>query len=74
MILNPTKTPGYDLITGRVFKELPLGRIRLITMIFDAILTQGYFPPQWKVVQIILVQKPGKYPTDVKSHRPVNVM
>lgn len=30
--LNPTKIPGYDLITGGVLKELPTEDIRLLSI------------------------------------------
>ncbi|PNF15162.1 hypothetical protein B7P43_G14817, partial [Cryptotermes secundus] len=57
--LNPKKAPGYNLITGKVLKELPEKGIRYITQIFNAILSTGYFPDQWKVAQVILIPKPG---------------
>ena len=46
--LCPTKAPGYDLITGRILKELPDIGIRAITQIFNSVLRTGYFPGQWK--------------------------
>lgn len=56
--LKTNKAPGYDLITGRVLKELPQKAFRFITIIYNAILRLNYFPTQWKVAQII--PKPGK--------------
>jgi hypothetical protein len=46
--LQSTKAPGYDLITGRILKELPDIGIKAITLIFNSILRTGYFPGQWK--------------------------
>jgi exonuclease III len=72
--LNPKKAPGYDLITGKILKELPEMGTRYITQIFNAILRTGYFPDQWKVAQVILILKPGKPPEDPKSYRPISLL
>ena len=34
----------------------------------------AYFPDQWKVATIIMCQKPGKPPNDVKSYRPISLL
>ena len=47
--LDPKKSPGYDLITGRVLQELTPLAIRLITLLFNAIFRLNYFPDQWNV-------------------------
>jgi hypothetical protein len=49
--LNPKKSSGYDLITSKILKELPIIGIKYLTQIFNAVLLKGYFPAQWKVVQ-----------------------
>lgn len=72
--LNAKKAPGYDLITGRILKELPASGLLYLTQLFNAILRTGLFPPQWKVAQIIMIQKPNKDPTDVKSYRPISLL
>jgi len=59
-MLNPKKTPGYDLITCQVLQKLPEKGIRFITQLCNAVLRQGFFPTQWKIAQIIMIQKPGK--------------
>jgi hypothetical protein len=58
--LNPKKSSGYDLITGKILKELPIIGIKYLTQLFNAILLKGYFPAQWKVAQILFNLKPGK--------------
>jgi hypothetical protein len=58
--LNPKKAPGYDLITGKVLKELSEKGMKMLTILFNAILRTGIFPDQWKVAQIILIPKLGK--------------
>jgi hypothetical protein len=47
--LNPKKSSGYDLITGKILKELPIIGIKYLTKLFNAILLTGCFPAQWKV-------------------------
>jgi hypothetical protein len=57
--LNPKKSPGYDLITGKILQKLPTIGIKYLTQLFNAVLLLDYFPSQWKVAQIILTLKPG---------------
>jgi len=73
-MLNPKKTPGYDLITKQVLQKLPEKGIRFITQLCNALLRQGFFPPQWKVVQIIMIQKPGKPAELAESCRPISLL
>ena len=55
-----TKSPGFDLINGKVLHELPAVGVRAITYLYNSILRTGYFPAQWKVSQIIPILKPGE--------------
>jgi len=72
--LKANKAPGYDLITGKLLKKLPHKAVRHITIIYNAILRLNYFPDQWKVVQIILISKPGKDPEEVSSYIPISLL
>ena len=72
--LRTPKAPGYDLITGRILKELPHVGIKAITFIFNSVLKTGYFPVQWKVFQIITILKPGKPAEEVSSYRPISLL
>ena len=72
--LRPKKTPGYDLITGRILKEQPDIGIWAITQIFNSVLRTVYFPGQWKVSQIITILKPGKPAEEAKSYRPISFL
>jgi hypothetical protein len=68
--LNPKKSSGYDLFTGKILKELPIIGIKYLTQLFSAVLLKGYFPAQWKVAQIIIIiSKPGKL-----SYRPISLL
>jgi hypothetical protein len=67
--LNPRKAPGYDLITGRILKEIPRKGNANLTTICNTIIRTGYFPVQWKVAQIIMIPKPGKPLEEASSYR-----
>jgi hypothetical protein len=42
--LQPKKSSGYDLITGRILQALPPVAIQFLTQLFNAALILGYFP------------------------------
>jgi hypothetical protein len=44
--LNPKRSPGYDLIKGKILQELPPAGIKYLTQIFNADMLTGYFPAQ----------------------------
>jgi hypothetical protein len=56
------RSPGYDLITGKILQELPPTEVKYLTQLYNAAMLIGYFPMQWKVATIILILKPGKPP------------
>jgi hypothetical protein len=66
--LNPKISPSYDLITGKILKELLIIRVKYLTGLFIAVLLKGYLPMQWEIAQIILSMKPGKLPTEITSY------
>lgn len=72
--LKANKAPGYDLITPTILKELPANALNLLTYIYNACLTRCFVPPQWKVAQITMIQKPGKPTDQVKSYRPISLL
>jgi hypothetical protein len=72
--LNPKKSPGYDFITGKILKELPIIRIQYLTQLFNAVLLKGYFLAQWKVAQINLIPKPWEPPNELTSSHPVSFL
>jgi hypothetical protein len=61
-------------MTGKTLKILPTLCIQYLTQLFNAILLHGYFPAQWKVVQIILIPRPGKSPHELSSYRPISLL
>ncbi|KAF7391677.1 hypothetical protein HZH68_011220 [Vespula germanica] len=40
----------------------------------NAIFKIGYFPIYWKIMQIILIPKPGKSSEEVTSYRPISLL
>ena len=42
--INPKKSPGYDLITGKILKKLFQKGLRAVIQIYNAILQTEYFP------------------------------
>ncbi|KAI4476230.1 hypothetical protein M0804_013770 [Polistes exclamans] len=72
--IKSRKAPGYDLINGRILKELPPKAIRMLTIIYNAALRVHYFPSTWKLAEIIMLPKPNKDPHDVNSYRPISLL
>jgi len=71
--LNPKKVLGYDLITNKILQKVPEMGIKYIIQLCNRVLRGGFFPSQWKVTQIIMIQKPGK-PTELaESYRPISL-
>ena len=68
------KAPGIDLINGKILKNLPPKAIRLMTIIYNAILRIQYYPKLWKLAQIIMLPKPGKDPHQAASYRPISLL
>lgn len=72
--LNAKKSPGYDLITGKILKELPLKGLLLLTAIFNAALRMEHFPIAWKRALVVVVLKPGKPVNQLTSYRPISLL
>jgi hypothetical protein len=68
------KATGYDLISGKVLKELPKKAIILLTILYNSMLRLSYYPLLWKLAQSIMVPKPGKPVNDVTSYRPISLL
>ncbi|GFU66525.1 RNA-directed DNA polymerase from mobile element jockey [Trichonephila clavipes] len=47
--LKPNKSSGIDLITNRIFKNLPTKFIIFIALLFNMLLENCYFPKSWRM-------------------------
>lgn len=72
--LKNKKSPGFDLITAEVLKNLPLKALAKITKIFNSAIRLNYVPTAWKVAEVIMVPKPGKDLNEVSSYRPISLL
>lgn len=72
--LKNKKSPGYDLITSELLKQLPYHAIARLTTIMNAALKLKYVPSYWKVAEIIMILKPGKDSHETKSYRPISLL
>jgi len=72
--IDPKKSPGYDLITGRILKELSDVGLKYLTQLFNAVLRTSFFPLQWKVAKIIMIPKLGKSTEEVTSYCPISLL
>lgn len=68
------KSPGYDLITSEILRELPNCGIALLTQLYNSIIRLTHFPIQWKMSEIILIHKPGKPTDSPSSYRPISLL
>jgi hypothetical protein len=54
--------------------EMPHEGYQALLYIFNAIRRLQYWPAPLKQAKIIMIQKPGKNPTDVASYRPISLL
>jgi hypothetical protein len=47
--LNPKKASSYELVTGKILKELPITGIKYLAQVLSAVLLKVYFQAEWKV-------------------------
>jgi len=64
------KSPGHDLITNKVIKNLPAKTIIHLTHIYNATLRLFYFPTTWKSSVIVTILKPCNLPENPSSTDP----
>lgn len=72
--LANNKSPGHDLISNKVVKNLPMKSIVHLAHIYNAALRLSYFPTSWKASVIVTVLKPGKPPENPSSYRPISLL
>lgn len=72
--ISAKKAPGYDLITGQIFKKLPATALKNLLFIINACFRLQYVPLEWKVAEIIIIPKPGKPDHQITSYRPISLL
>lgn len=72
--ISSKKSPGYDLITGEILKELPRKALVKLTNIVNAAFRLKHVPSLWKFSEVIMIPKPGKPPHDTTSYRPISLL
>lgn len=72
--ISTKKSPGFDLITGEILKQLPRKAIVKITYLFNASFRLKYVPKMWKIAEVLMLPKPGKPPHEVTSYRPISLL
>lgn len=73
-LLNKKKSPGYDLITGEHFQNLPHKAVVKLTTLINACFRLRHVPDVWKVAEVIMIPKPGKPPNEATSYRPISLL
>ncbi|GFV46928.1 RNA-directed DNA polymerase from mobile element jockey [Trichonephila clavipes] len=56
--LKINKSPGLDLITNRILKNLPLKFVLFIVMVFNLLMENCHFPKNWKTAVVVPILKP----------------
>ena len=74
ILTTKNKAPGKSGIMQIYLKEAPKEIIKGYCNVFNACLTTGYFPTDYKTAKIKMVLKPGKPPTVAKNYRPISLL
>jgi hypothetical protein len=74
VIINPKKAPGFDLITGGIWKQLSKKAIVKLTYLYNAAFRLKYVPGNWKPAEVIMIPKPGNPATEGISYRPISLL
>lgn len=72
--IDPKKSPGFDLITGKILRELPRKALSKLCHLINASFRLKYVPQLWKVAEVIMILKPGKIPHNTSSYRPISLL
>jgi len=72
--LPKRKSPGHDLMTNTILKNLPRKAITYLSILFNFLIKIGYFPIEWKLATIIFFKKPGKDNSIPSNYRPISLL
>ena len=68
------KAPGIDGIGNQCLKNIPDKSIKFLTVIFNACLSMGYFPLEFRTAKVVPIQKPNEPPDSPSSYRPISLL
>lgn len=72
--LKIKKACGFDDISNRLVKNVPVKFIEKLVDIFNNCLRIGYFPKAWKIAKVIALDKPGKDASMPSNKRPISLL
>lgn len=71
---NTKKSAGIDNLSNYVIKKLSPNFILFITLLFNHMFNNGYWPKIWKNGMIMPLLKAGKNPNLLQSYRPITLL
>ena len=71
---NINTKKGFDLITGKILKQIPRKGIVKLTHLFNAAIRLKHVPSIWKVADVIMLPTPGKPPKEINLYRPISLL
>ncbi|GFX36712.1 RNA-directed DNA polymerase from mobile element jockey [Trichonephila clavipes] len=72
--LKPNKSPGIDLITNRILKNLPTKFIIFIALLFNMLLENCYFPKSCRMAVVIPILKPNSDDSNPQNYHPISLL
>lgn len=72
--LKNKKSAGFDQISNQMIKKLPLNTITTLSIIYNNIINNSYYPKSWKNSIIIPILKPNKTESDITNYRPISLL
>lgn len=71
---NNKKSFGADGISNYVLRKLSFKFYFFITLLFNHIFNNGYWPQMWKNGHVMPLLKPSKDPSRIESYRPITLL
>ncbi|GFT29512.1 probable RNA-directed DNA polymerase from transposon X-element [Trichonephila clavipes] len=72
--LKINKSPGLDLITNHILKNLPLKFVLFIVMLFNLLMENCHFPKNWKTAVVDPILKPNSDDTQPQNYLPISLL
>ncbi|VVC42657.1 Reverse transcriptase domain, partial [Cinara cedri] len=72
--LKSKKSPGHDLITNKILKNLTFKALSYLASLFNSAMRIATFPSTWKHAIIVTIHKPGKPANSPTSYRPISLL